>query len=164
MFLKKLIILSILLIFLVGPCSAVTDNPGTPTKIQFSIEKAILIAKLNIGAYGFGEYVPIESAVLTQDKKYWVIKAKMDQIPLKITVNVENGNSKLNNNASKSFSELKACYVAILNYPDTGKINGKLSIVTLENKKFWKVPIYDNAMKKLNYVYFDSTIIKLCII
>lgn len=155
MFLEKVVIFGVLLIFLVGNCSAVAGNYGTITKTNINLEKAILIAKLNIGAYGFGEDIPINSVLLTFNKKYWIIKADTSHIHLKVTVNAKDGSSKLNKNRSKSFSELKACYVAVLNYPDTGKIEGKPSIITLEGKKVWKVPICD-GMKKLNHVYFDS--------
>lgn len=154
MFLRKLVIFGVLFIFLVGPCSAVTVNHVTATKTNINLGKATIIAKLNIAAYGFGEDIPIDSVLLTTDRKYWIIKAHTCDKHLEVTVNAKDGSSKLNKNSLKSFSEIKACYVAALNYPDTGKIEGKPFIVTIECKKVWKVPICV-GMKK-HYVYFDS--------
>lgn len=158
MFLKKLIIFGVLLIFLLGPCSsAVTGAPITANKNSVNLEKAIFIAKLNERSYGFCEgCVQVDSIALTSNKKYWIVRLHdTNKVNWKVSVNVRDGSSKKNNNRWKSFNELKAYYVAELNSGEHGFRLGKPYMITLDGKKVWKISVYNISGKLYQNVYFN---------
>lgn len=154
---KKLVILGVLLIFLVGPCSAISSNQSTAVNNNVNLKKAIFIAKLNERSYGFCEgSIHIDNAFLNSNKKYWIVKLHDNKnIKWTVTVNVRDSSSKKNNGKWKSFDKLKAYYVAELNSGEHGFKLGNPVVITLEGKKVWKIPVYTTSGKLYQNVYFN---------
>ena len=123
--------------------NSITVHENTIFNSKTPEEKAIFIAKLNDGLFGF-ESDTVKSAYLTPDKKYWIVNMEdAGDYGGIFTVDPKTLMSKQNNGEWRSFDELKAIYIAeiqIRTYGDGGV--KKPYKVTIEGKEVWKVPVY----------------------
>ena len=127
---------------------------------------AISIARLNDGTSGF-EGDTVNSAYLTSDGKYWIVKmgaAGYDDWIVTIDAKTLMSKSSINSgikqtkNKWRSFDELKAGYIAeIQAYDANGGVDEPIKI-TMDNKEIWKVPVYyyhEFDPKRTAYIYVD---------
>jgi len=133
------------------------DIKVAAAKTNINRKKAILIAKLNQGAYGVCEdTIKIDNASLSSNKKFWIIKMHDKYRKWIVTVDAVTGSSRENHGKWKSFDSLKASYIAQIRLGEATRV-GKPSVVTLKGKKVWKVPVYLGIFSKHYYnVYFNA--------
>lgn len=121
---------------------------------------AISVARLYEESPGPCEPYTITNTYLTSDKKYWIINMDGEGSNWTIIVDAKTLKSKSSfDKRWKPLDELKAQYIAGLQMMYPGLGSGTPVEVTLDGKKVWKVPIYENPtgteVKLDGYVYFD---------
>lgn len=141
---------------------SITAHENTIFNSKTPEEKAIFVAKLNDGLFGFESDI-VKSASLSPDKKYWIVTMEeAGDYGGVFTVDPKTLMSKQNDGEWRSFDELKASYIAeiqIRTYGDGGVERPYKT--TIDGKEIWKVPVYiykynENSMQMQDeYVYVD---------
>lgn len=124
-------------------------------------EKAVFIARLNDGSFGF-ESGTVDNAYLTSDGKYWIVTlTQMGDYGGIVTVDAKTWMSKKEDGEWRSFDELKAQYIADIQKDRTNGVVDPPIKVTMDSKEIWKVPVYKfnyehNEWEEAEYVYVDA--------
>lgn len=129
-------------------------------KTSINRKKAILIAKLNQGAYGVCEdTIKIDSASLSSNKKFWIIKMHDKYRKWIVTVDAVTGSSRENHGKWKSFDSLKAGYITEIQSGNAAII-GTPHLIMYKGKKIWKTSVYSPLNGKpgkfMFNVYFNA--------
>lgn len=122
------------------PNSALKNTTHNP-----AIDQAVFITKLNEGMIAFcgDDRVIVDNVIMDPNGRFCILKVhSFNNEAWGMVINIETNASKKNNEPWKSFEELKAQYAAELN-SGNGIMVGKPTVVILDGKKLWKIPLYE---------------------
>jgi hypothetical protein len=154
-----------------------SNESETPAYISFDNSTpevtAKSIARLSMGVNGFMSEV-MTNASLSPDGKYWMVRIYTMQygdddftvtVDAKTLMSKQNGNESDYFNSWRSFDELKASYIAEMQFYGIGETHtGRPQKITADGKEIWKVPVYEPIInfqdeyvgdKLVEYVYVD---------